>query len=237
MTGRALFNEVFLDEARVSDAARIGDLNAGWTVANTTLAAERAGLGSGAGGGSGVAFPGEKARMLDQPCSRFVKSGGRGEPEATSVIASGSAGFMIDLARDYDKANDPTTRQRLAELYALGRIGRWNNDRARAGATRPWGIPAAPNLGKLQQSQILRIARDLGPAILGGDGLLMGAGAPHSGVVSEATLFAPGPSIYGGSDEIQRNIIGERGLGLPKEPGPDKLTPFKELRVGTQRSG
>lgn len=236
MTGRALFNEVFLDEARVPDRARIGDLNAGWTVANTTLAAERAGLGSGGGGGAGVAFPGEKAGMLDEKCSTYLRSGGRGAAAATGIASAGSAGFMIGLAREYHRTEEPAVRQRLAELYSLNQIGGWNALRARAGAGRAWGIPSAPNLGKLQQSQITRLTRDLGPALLGGEGLLTGPDAPRGGVVSEMTLFAPGPSIYGGSDEIQKNIIGERGLGLPKEPGPDKLTPFKDLKVGTQRA-
>ncbi len=48
------------------------------------------------------------------------------------------------------------------------------------------------------------------------------------------TLFAPAVSIYGGSDEIQKNIIGERVLGLPSEPRFDKDLPFKDLKVGTQ---
>jgi hypothetical protein len=51
-------------------------------------------------------------------------------------------------------------------------------------------------------------------------------------------LFAPAVSIYGGSDEVQKNIIGERVLGLPKEPDADKAKtlPFRELKVGTQRA-
>ena len=76
--------------------------------------------------------------------------------------------------------------------------------------------------------------RDLGPEILGAEGMLVGNDTTGGGVVQELTLFAPAPSIYGGSDEIQKNIIGERVLGLPSEPRFDKDLPFKELTVGTQ---
>jgi hypothetical protein len=48
-------------------------------------------------------------------------------------------------------------------------------------------------------------------------------------MVTELALFSPGPSIYGGTDEVQHNIIGERILGLPKEPNNDRVTPFREL--------
>ena len=59
--------------------------------------------------------------------------------------------------------------------------------------------------------------------------MLTGPNSPSGGSVQEFTLFSPAPAIYGGSDQVQRNIIGERGLGLPKEPGPDRNTPFSEL--------
>jgi alkylation response protein AidB-like acyl-CoA dehydrogenase len=80
-------------------------------------------------------------------------------------------------------------------------------------------------------SDLLRLQREVGNEIIGANGMIMGPATPGHGIVQEVTLFSPGPSIYGGTDQVQRNILGERVLGLPKEPGPAKETPFKELLV------
>jgi hypothetical protein len=57
-----------------------------------------------------------------------------------------------------------------------------------------------------------------------------------NGGITMQFLSSPAPSIYGGSDQVQRNIIGERVLGLPKEPDPFADVPFRDLKVGTQRA-
>ncbi|QXC59415.1 acyl-CoA dehydrogenase family protein [Aquihabitans sp. G128] len=76
MTGHAMFNETFLTEARVPDAAIIGDRNNGWAVANSTLGHERSGLGSGGGsGGAGAATPGTIAGNLEAPGRRLRPQG------------------------------------------------------------------------------------------------------------------------------------------------------------------
>jgi alkylation response protein AidB-like acyl-CoA dehydrogenase len=226
MTGRAMFNEVFIDDARVPAANIIGGLNNGWAVANTTLAAERASLGSGGAGAAGSAFAGPIAGHLEKRVGDFV---GQVRTGGTGGGGEGMPRRLIDLARAAGKNGDPVVRQGLARLYILNRIGKFSSLRMRGGSASA----GAPNIAKLMMSDLLRLNRDLGNQIIGADGMIMGPKTMGGGLVQEMTLFSPGPSIYGGTDQVQRNIIGERVLGLPKEPGPDKSTPFRDLKVGT----
>ncbi len=84
-------------------------------------------------------------------------------------------------------------------------------------------------MAKLAMSELVRRSRDVGNLIIGADGMLVSHDSATGGLVQEVTTFSPAPAIYGGTDQVQRNIIGERVLGLPKEPGPAKDTPFRDL--------
>ncbi|MGZ0229537.1 MAG: acyl-CoA dehydrogenase family protein [Acidimicrobiales bacterium] len=222
MTGRAMFNEVFLDEARVKDIDLIGGMGNGWRVANTTLAFERASLGS-AGKSPVSATPGPVAKALGRTASTFL---GRVSEGGVPNLGPGMWEWFVELARERGKLEQPAIREQLVQLHSLLEINRLNGARARSGGGRTGG---EGNLGKLAMSELFRRFRDVGLAILGADGMLWGSDAVADGAIAEMAVFSPGPAIYGGTDEIQRNIIGERVLGLPKEPGPGKETPFKDL--------
>jgi alkylation response protein AidB-like acyl-CoA dehydrogenase len=223
MTGRAMFNEVFIDEARVPHANIIGGLNNGWAVANTTLMVERASIGSGGSSGMVMTNPGPKAGQLHRRVGDFVatRTGG-----AAAAVGVGTVQEFAALARKLGKLDDPTVRQGLAELHTLTRLNQLNVQRAR-GAKGRTGVEG--NLAKLLLTHTLRRARDIANHIIGAEGMLWGPTALTGGVIQELTVFSPGPAIYGGTDQIQRNIAAERGLGLPKEPGPDRTTPFSAL--------
>jgi alkylation response protein AidB-like acyl-CoA dehydrogenase len=249
MTGRALFNEVFITEARVADSALIGGVNNGWAAANTTLANERASLGSGGGNaaGGGLAGPGTVMGMLDKRVGDIVRSkasgdGRRSQSPAGAIGAMRSgAGMLIGLAQARGVNTDAGIRQDLARLHTLGEIGRFNGLRVKAVKEKGGDIPGMPNVAKLSMSQIVRLTRDLGLRIVGPSGMLHAydaddksslqeaTGDPFAGSVTEVALFAQAPPIYGGTDQVQRNIIGERVLGLPKEPNNDRTTPFSQL--------
>jgi alkylation response protein AidB-like acyl-CoA dehydrogenase len=142
--------------------------------------------------------------------------------------------MLVDVAHGQGRNGDVHIRQGLAQLYMLTEIGKYTALRAKAAKAAGRAPGPEANTAKLLMSRITRLSRDLGLEIIGPHAMLMGKDAPLNGMLQEMALFAPAVSIYGGSDEIQKNIIGERVLGLPKEPGPDKSTPFRELKVGTQ---
>ena len=226
MTGRAIFNEVFLDDARVSDDCIIGDLHDGWRVANTTLAFERAGIGGG-GDTFAAAIPGSIAGHLQRRAGEFLgeQPGGSG----VGRIGPGMVRRLARLAADSGRHHEPVLRQELARLWCEVELTRLLVMRARHDRTV---AAAVPNIAKLRMSHTTRLARDLGARVLGPGAALWGEGAPSNGTIQELIVFSPAPSIYGGSDEIQRNILGERILGLPKEPGPPTNTPFRDLPQG-----
>ncbi len=225
MTGRAMFNEVFIDGARVRNDDMLGGLNNGWAVTNTTLAAERAGLGSGGSGAAGSAFPGAKAGQLGKRVGDLV---GQVRTGGTGGGGGGMAGALIRLAKEVGKNEDPVVRQGLAQLYTLGELGKFTMLRAKGG-----GAAGAPNIAKLMMSDMLRLNREVGSHILGPDTMLMGEDSLGGGMLQESILFSPGPSIYGGTDQVQKNILGERVLGLPKEPDPNKGKPFSDVPKNT----
>ena len=107
-------------------------------------------------------------------------------------------------------------------------VGQWNAERAKAEATRGGG-QAIANLGKLAQTRIVKTGARLGVDILGADGMLASPDGTEGGRYSNALVFSPASSIYGGADEIQRNIIAERTLGLPRDHLPGKGRPYDEV--------
>ena len=219
-TGDSRFNEVFLTDARVPDANRFGEPGQGWFVLQTALAYERAAMGQ-AG-----------RRRAKQSDEEAVREAG---DEASAPVPDLS---LLDLARDTGRAGDPLIRQRLMKLHAMRKVNEWNNERAKAALEQGTSSPIV-SLGKLAMSGILHTAGSLQAEILGAEGMIGGHDSPRSADATYSMLNAFFTSIGGGTDQIQRNIIGERVLGLPKEPEVDKDRPFSEVRkasAGAERS-
>jgi alkylation response protein AidB-like acyl-CoA dehydrogenase len=209
ITGDAEFNEVFLNDVRIPDSMRLGREGDGWRVAITTLMNERVSL-SGAGSISGDAV------------------GGSG----------------IDrLIAAHKPVADPLLRQRLAQAYIEGQVLRLTNQRA--AARRKSGAEAGPegSVTKLFQAEynkrLQKLAVDLeGPAGIAWEGRPLGrrerigrvaAEPDDASAVPVGFLRAQANTIEGGTSEVMRNILGERVLGLPKEPDNSRELPWKDV--------
>jgi len=138
---------------------------------------------------------------------------------------------LIALAREAGVLGDPVLRQDIARVIAYKRLNALNTARAKADLAQGSSSPVM-SLGKLAMSRILHEEARVRTEVLGAGSLLEGPDHPRAEDANFLTLNAYFTSIGGGTDQIQRNIIGERVLGLPKEPEVDRDVPFRQVRGG-----
>jgi alkylation response protein AidB-like acyl-CoA dehydrogenase len=190
-----------------------------------------------------VARPGTIAGDLVRRAGDFVAR--RRSSTSSSAPAAAKKGSPasehIELARRHGKLGDATVRQDLVRLHILGEIGRLSTERHKAVRAAGGDIPGIANFSKLVMADVVRLKRDLGLRIIGPLGTLHGYTADERRSLADAldggdepaitaqALGAQALPIYGGTDQVQRNVIGERTLGLPKEPGDLKNVPFSQM--------
>jgi alkylation response protein AidB-like acyl-CoA dehydrogenase len=153
----------------------------------------------------------------------IMGDGGRGSRN------SSRADSLVELAREHRRLDDPVIRDSLATVLALRELNKLNNARAKA-STSQGTSSSIMSLGKLAMANILHSEARVKTDIIGAQALLAGPDNPTADDVNFLTLNAYFTSIGGGTDQIQRNIIGERVLGLPKEPEVDREIPFRDAR-------
>jgi alkylation response protein AidB-like acyl-CoA dehydrogenase len=211
MSGGAEFNEVFMSDVRIPDAERLGDVGAGWLVSNSTLAQER---------------------------YNMPRIPGRGSGMVASVVAAWQR--RTDTTSDAARVLKDELMQHWVDAEVLRLL------QARAAMMRAQGSTGPEgSLGKLATSVTGRRLAEWAPTLLGPEALLIDGydgsdvsarlmardqpeGAHGEFVVQHALVGSPGMAIAGGTDQIQRNIIGDRVLGLPREPSVDKGVPWSQ---------
>ncbi|MFF2059907.1 acyl-CoA dehydrogenase family protein [Rhodococcus qingshengii] len=211
ITGDSEFSEVFLTDARVPVENLVGELNGGWAVLQEVLAAEREWLGAYLEAGN---RPGVPAEELDR----------------SDMVSAEGAEDLIDAARKAGRADDSAVRQSIAQLHTLRLVHHWNNERLMSGADGGSSPVAAAALGKLASSRILHATGRYKAQMLGAEAMMYGPDHRAAEYVNREVMNAFINSVGGGSDQIQRNIISERLLGLPRGHAPDRGVAFKDIK-------
>jgi alkylation response protein AidB-like acyl-CoA dehydrogenase len=223
MNGHASFNQVFFTDAEVPPENLVSEVGRGWAVATTTLMHERRGADGISRWGRASAGVG---RVYDEERAETATVM---EPYKWYPQRAGRVDLIVQRARETGAFEDPVVRQEIAKLLCLSKSAEWTARRARAAQMQ--GRPQGPegSLGKLISSHVARAAARVHTLISGADAMLSGADGAMEGVIAEILVSVPAGSIAGGTDEIQRNIISERVLGMPKEPRTDNDRPFRDV--------
>jgi alkylation response protein AidB-like acyl-CoA dehydrogenase len=221
MNNYTSFNEVFLSDARVPKDYVVGDVGDGWRAALTTLAFERSLVGM------------RRPRYSTSP-GRALDEARRESEEHFATYRwypqrAGRPDLVIERAKSTGACRDPVARQEIARLVTMQRVTAWTAERAQT--ARSLGRPPGPegSVGKLLNSRLARQAATTHTMISGPSAMLSGSDGPLDGLIAEILVSVPARSIAGGTDEIQKNIVGEKALGLPREPALDRDRPFRDL--------
>ncbi len=144
-------------------------------------------------------------------------------------------GRVIEMVKHYGLNEDPLVRNELANLIIHQRVSGYNNQRA-MDKIKAGQLPGPEmSIAKLAGTLNMRRLGDFVSSVLGPK-LIADSGEWGTYQWSQIILGTPGGRIAGGSDEVMRNIVGERVLGLPKDAGIDSTSAFKDLKVGTQKA-
>ena len=198
MSGGSDFNEVFFDGVRVKDTHRLGEVGDGWKVALTTLMHERLAVGGKPRYAPGYETLMKLARGVDAPV---------GGP----AIEAGDV------------------RQKIAQTYINDQGIKLTQMRALSALSRGQVPGPEQSISKVVVAKTMQDLASFALDLAGGDGFVAGADAdPELAKLQGSYLGAAGLRIAGGTDEILRNIIAERVLGLPGDMRPDKDTPFNQ---------
>ncbi|MFD0690722.1 acyl-CoA dehydrogenase family protein [Actinomadura fibrosa] len=209
--GEVDFNEVFLDGAVVPDSLRVGTVGEGWRVARATLSGERQ-MVSGTGSGGVDRIGGSGTRRLVRLARERAEQG---------------------LPHGWD---DPGTRHRIVRLWCEEQIRGWTNDRVRAGLTAGLSPGPESSIGKVHGSELNQRIQEAAARMLGLAGTAWeGDPADYAGAMPaevRGMLRSRANTIEGGTSEVNRNILAERVLGLPKEPDPWEGRPWRDVPRG-----
>jgi alkylation response protein AidB-like acyl-CoA dehydrogenase len=224
MNNHSSFNEVFLTDARIPREWVIGEVNEGWATALVTLAHERR-FGIPATSDRSTVDAGQAAEEVEAETIKALKV------YSWYPQRAGRPDLVLDHARSAGRSADPIVRQEMAKLIAMDRTSKWTAERAKI--NRELGRSPGPegSIVKLATSWVARQAA-LVHSLIGGANGLLGSNSPTAalgGLLAEILVSVPAQSIAGGTDEIQRNILGEKVLGLPRESDVTKGLPYRHI--------